>query len=88
MAAAQLHVARAVSRRAERTVAAVVASGDAPDAVGIFLNRLSDYLFVAARFACAREGRAEGVYAKGVGVVASSAEALAARRAARSAGDA
>ena len=46
-AGAQLHLARAVSRRAER---AVVGLGSYPSAV-VFLNRLSDFLFVAARWA-------------------------------------
>lgn len=45
--AAPLHLARAIVRRAERAVAAT--GGDAsPLALG-YLNRLSDYLFVAAR---------------------------------------
>jgi cob(I)alamin adenosyltransferase len=49
--AATLHVARATARRAERS--AVTASGDAalnPHAL-MYLNRLSDWLFVAARVA-------------------------------------
>jgi len=47
--AAALHVARAVARRAERT--AVAASQITPlnPAALSYLNRLSDYLFVAAR---------------------------------------
>lgn len=53
-AAAQLHVARTVCRRAERLV---VALGDDSAAKTItYLNRLSDYLFVAARFANLRKG--------------------------------
>lgn len=49
--AGALHVARATARRAERS--AVTASGDAalnPQALK-YLNRLSDWLFVAARVA-------------------------------------
>jgi cob(I)alamin adenosyltransferase len=54
MAAAQLHIARTVCRRAERLV---VALGDASTGTTLtYLNRLSDYLFVAARFANHREG--------------------------------
>lgn len=45
-AAAQLHLARAICRRAERTLIAVNAH---PEHGRIFLNRLSDYLFLAAR---------------------------------------
>lgn len=49
--AANLHVARTVCRRAERCVVAI---GDEPTVT--YLNRLSDYLFVAARLANARAG--------------------------------
>lgn len=52
-AAARLHVARAVTRRAERRVAALIESEPAatsPDAL-VYLNRLSDLLFVLARVA-------------------------------------
>ncbi len=55
-AAAQLHVARTVCRRAERLV---VALGDQTSAAATnlaYLNRLSDYLFVAARFANLKQG--------------------------------
>jgi len=45
-AAAALHLARAVVRRAERSA---VAAGDASPAALAYLNRLSDLLFVAAR---------------------------------------
>lgn len=51
LAAAQLHVARTVCRRAERLVVAL--NDDSPATVSTiaYLNRLSDYLFVAARLA-------------------------------------
>ena len=57
-AAATLHLARTVCRRAER---AVIRLGDAPGDSGepaaqVFLNRLSDLLFAAARFANRRTG--------------------------------
>lgn len=45
--AAALHLARAIVRRAER---AAVASGSASALVLAYLNRLSDFLFVAARY--------------------------------------
>ena len=54
-AAAQLHVCRTVCRRVERTMTAVAAG---PDGSGVvqpiamkYINRLSDYFFVAARYA-------------------------------------
>jgi cob(I)alamin adenosyltransferase len=52
-AAAQLHVARTVCRRAERrviTLAHLAGEHVAPEAI-VYLNRLSDFLFVLARAA-------------------------------------
>jgi cob(I)alamin adenosyltransferase len=48
-AAAQAHVARAVARRAERSVVALGARESLNDAPRHYLNRLSDLLFVLAR---------------------------------------
>ena len=62
--AAQLHVARTFARRAERRVVPLVKSGDVEPAVGVYLNRLSDFLFVAARYASKITGEAEIVYKK------------------------
>jgi cob(I)alamin adenosyltransferase len=51
-AAAALHLARAVSRRAERRMVALAASGEEVSRAALqFINRLSDFLFVAARVA-------------------------------------
>ncbi len=52
MAAAQLHVARTVTRRAERLIVALAAEpGENVSAAGIkYVNRLSDLLFVMSRF--------------------------------------
>lgn len=50
-AAARLHVARAVCRRAERDVLAAAAAGPVNPLVAVYLNRLSDLLFVLARAA-------------------------------------
>jgi cob(I)alamin adenosyltransferase len=47
--AAALHVARAVTRRAERTAVAATQITPLNPAALSYLNRLSDYLFVAAR---------------------------------------
>lgn len=56
-ASAALHLGRTVCRRAERRVVGARAAGeDVSDAVAVYLNRLSDWLFVAARLANARAG--------------------------------
>ncbi len=47
--AALAHVARAVARRAERAVVALAATEAVNNAPRLFLNRLSDLLFVLAR---------------------------------------
>nr|XP_020450135.1 cob(I)yrinic acid a,c-diamide adenosyltransferase, mitochondrial [Monopterus albus] len=57
-----LHLARAVCRRAERSVAPIVRSGEADPDVAKFLNRLSDYLFTVARYAAMKEGNEEKIY--------------------------
>ena len=46
---AMLHLARCVSRRAERKVVALAATLKIPPIVVVYLNRLSDLLFVMAR---------------------------------------
>ena len=57
--AAALHVARTVCRRAERRVVALRASTEVPDVVIVYLNRLSDLLFMLARVANRRAGAGE-----------------------------
>lgn len=47
---ATLHLARSICRRAERAVVPLKAQADVSDDVAIYLNRLSDYLFVASRY--------------------------------------
>ncbi len=49
-AAATLHVARTVARRAERLVVALAARESVNSSALRYINRLSDFLFVAARF--------------------------------------
>jgi len=56
--AARCHIARTVCRRAERDVVALAeteASAVDPEVV-VYVNRLSDYFFVLARWANAQEG--------------------------------
>jgi len=48
-AAARLHLARAVTRRAERSAVAAAATRDLNPLALTYLNRLSDHLFVLAR---------------------------------------
>lgn len=50
MAAAATHVARATARRAERRMVALNAQEAINPAASTYINRLSDYLFVLARF--------------------------------------
>lgn len=52
---AKLHHARAVSRRAERRAVALIHEEDANPLAVKYLNRLSDYLFTAARLVNARD---------------------------------
>ncbi|HVT05075.1 MAG TPA: cob(I)yrinic acid a,c-diamide adenosyltransferase [Thermoanaerobaculia bacterium] len=54
--AAHLHVARTICRRAERIAVRLETSGDAIQRAIRYLNRLSDYLFVAARLANHQSG--------------------------------
>lgn len=61
---ASLHLARAVGRRAERAVVALGAEEPPlPDNVLVYLNRLSDWLFTAARWANKKQGRGETPWA-------------------------
>jgi cob(I)alamin adenosyltransferase len=59
LAAAQLHVARTICRRAERLVVALNDDDEATKVSLTYLNRLSDFLFVAARFANHTQGVAD-----------------------------
>jgi len=54
--AALLHHARTVCRRAERRVVTLRRQGDVSEETLVFLNRLSDLLFVLARFANKESG--------------------------------
>jgi cob(I)alamin adenosyltransferase len=55
-AVSALHLARVVVRRAERATVALNESEPLSPPLLAYLNRLSDHLFVAARFVAAREG--------------------------------
>lgn len=58
-AGASLHVARTVCRRAERSVVGLPAEAGIRPEIIIYLNRLSDWLFVVARYVNQRERRPE-----------------------------
>ena len=47
---AMLHLARSISRRAERIVVPLNIHADVSDHVLVYLNRLSDYLFMVSRY--------------------------------------
>ncbi len=47
---ATLHLARSICRRAERLVVPFNKQGDVSDHILCYLNRLSDYLFMASRY--------------------------------------
>jgi cob(I)alamin adenosyltransferase len=61
-----LHAARAIARRAERLIVALAAQPD--ESVGApalkYINRLSDFLFVAARYAN-RRGEGDVLWSPG-----------------------
>lgn len=63
-ASAFLHMARSICRRAERAVVPLIGQGSVHEDVGVFLNRLSDYLFTAARMAAKKANKDEVCYKK------------------------
>jgi cob(I)alamin adenosyltransferase len=64
VAAAHLHLARTVCRRAERAVVSLMRAEPVNPQVLIYLNRLSDFLFVLARVAN-DDGRADVLWVPG-----------------------
>ncbi|KAG2435458.1 hypothetical protein HYH02_011958 [Chlamydomonas schloesseri] len=63
-AAASLHHARSVCRRAERSIVVLSRRQAVSSEVNMYINRLSDYLFTAARHAAMTQGAEEKVYQK------------------------
>jgi cob(I)alamin adenosyltransferase len=64
-AAAQLHVARTVCRRAERIVVALQEQEAVGEQVLNYLNRLSDFLFTLARWENMQAGETEDIWGSG-----------------------
>ena len=60
--ASLLHFARTVCRRAERRAVTLRKRGEISDEATIYLNRLSDFLFVLARYANKAAGVAEAIW--------------------------
>ena len=65
LVAAQLHVARTICRRAERESIAAAGTVDVNPLVLVYLNRLSDLLFILARAANAAAGEDEPLWRPG-----------------------
>jgi cob(I)alamin adenosyltransferase len=61
-AAAALHVGRTISRRAERRTVELASIEPVSDVTIRYLNRLSDYLFVLARWVNHRSGEPEAIW--------------------------
>ena len=57
--AARLHLARTICRRAERLLVLRSTQHSIEDVILVYMNRLSDWLFVQARYANKRAGRAD-----------------------------
>lgn len=62
VAAAHAHVARTVCRRAERRITLVSKREVVQKNVMVFVNRLSDYLFVLARYLNLKSGHSEIIW--------------------------
>ncbi|QHT62650.1 cob(I)yrinic acid a,c-diamide adenosyltransferase [Paenibacillus lycopersici] len=67
-ASALLHVCRTVGRRAERRAVTLSAEVEVPAPVMMYLNRLSDYFFAAARAANAKLGVEDTAYIRSADV--------------------
>lgn len=60
--ASMLHVARTITRRAERIIVRLSWTATLNDQIVIFINRLSDYFYAAARVVNARAGQDDVFY--------------------------
>jgi cob(I)alamin adenosyltransferase len=62
--ASHLHVSRSVCRRLERSLQPLLKSNDLDSNVQAYINRLSDFLFVSARYISMKEKKVEIIYKK------------------------
>eukprot|EP00041_Stephanoeca_diplocostata_P028905 m.836834 g.836834 ORF g.836834 m.836834 type:complete len:264 (-) comp23459_c0_seq8:2133-2924(-) len=62
LASCQLHIARSVCRRAERSLVPLRLSGHVHENAYNFMNRLSDFFFAAARFSAMTTGQMETTF--------------------------
>ncbi|CAF1088367.1 unnamed protein product [Brachionus calyciflorus] len=62
--ASGLHLSRSICRRLERSIQPLLQSKDLDPNVQAYINRLSDFLFVCARYIAMKEGRVETIYKK------------------------
>lgn len=60
----QLHVSRSICRRLERNIVPLLKENEIDPIVYQFLNRLSDFLFVCARYSSYYDKYEENVYKK------------------------
>ncbi len=65
LSASYAHIARTVCRRAERRIVELASQAVVPDNLVVFVNRLSDFLFVYARLLCLKENNDEIFWNKG-----------------------
>ena len=59
---AAAHICRTVCRRAERRLVSLQTHKEVPSFISVYLNRLSDYLFVLARFVSFKAGNEEIIW--------------------------
>ncbi|ESO08846.1 hypothetical protein HELRODRAFT_109895 [Helobdella robusta] len=69
LASCHLHIARSVCRRAEREIVPLVANGEMETEPAVFVNRLSDFLFAAARYCSYKDGVPEAIYKRTTGEI-------------------
>jgi cob(I)alamin adenosyltransferase len=55
---------RTICRKAERSMVRLLKEGDIDEDVFVYINRLSDYLFMLARICAQMEGKPETIYKK------------------------